>query len=458
MKKIEQFLNSNLYLILITLVGFFTWVLKDDFQQLNEVGMLLLIIPMVLIFCLFDNTLYTMPLFGTLLYMLNVQNLDLHTISGFHFVYVLFFLLIIGPIIHIIRFKPTFKKGALFLGFLLMAIAQIMSIFYVKITPTYLQISFFGFFYLFLYVFFVSTTKSRLSYVMKIMFFLSILLTLELAYNITNGFLNNNVGFTIKERIQLGMRSSWYSGDYGWGNINDVVIHLVLMMPAQLYYIIKYPKRLFNWFFPFASAFVIFFSASRGGYISLMLSLLAYTYLLIKYGTKRHFINGGIAVIISLGILLGFPVLIDTAVDVFLQGGFDDLDQFSSSRITLYKHAIEIFKQFPLFGGGWEAMTDIGNPNRIQVFHSTLFHTMAVMGAFGLIALGIYFYQSFKLIIKSRKIESIFIFFGILITQIHGLIDNTQFMLVYTFITIILLVTIENDGVAELNEKNNALI
>ena len=36
MKKIEQFLNSNLYLILITLVGFFTWVLKDDFQQLNE--------------------------------------------------------------------------------------------------------------------------------------------------------------------------------------------------------------------------------------------------------------------------------------------------------------------------------------------------------------------------------------------------------------------------------------
>ena len=124
------------------------------------------------------------------------------------------------------------------------------------------------------------------------------------------------------------MKSSWYRGDYGWGNINDVVIHLVLMMPAQIYYIIKYPKRLYNWFFPVLSAFMIFFSASRGGYISLALSIFAYIYLLIRYGTKRIFINGGIAVLIISGILIKFPVLIDTAVDVFLQGGFDDLDQF----------------------------------------------------------------------------------------------------------------------------------
>ena len=143
--------------------------------------MLLLIIPMVLIFCLFDNTLYTMPLFGTLLYMLNVPKFRLTYNQWVSLcLCVIFSYLLLDQSSISLGLSLRLKKGALFLGFLLMAIAQIMSIFYVKITPTYLQISFFGFFYLFLYVFFVSTTKSRLSYVMKIMFFLSILLTLEL--------------------------------------------------------------------------------------------------------------------------------------------------------------------------------------------------------------------------------------------------------------------------------------
>src|SRR5690606_20391057 len=144
--------------------------------------------------------------------------------------------------------------------------------------------------------------------------------------------------------------------------------------------------------------------------------------------------NGLIALVVTSLILIKFPVLVETAVEVFMQGGLDDLDQFSSSRITLYKHAVELFKQYPIFGAGWESMTDIGNPNRIQVFHSTLFHTMAVMGSFGLIALVVYFYQTYRLMIEKRKFEVLFIMIGVTVTQIHGLIDNTQFMLVYTFI------------------------
>ncbi len=445
MKKIERFLNSNYYLILITLIGFLTWVMKDDYQQYNEYGMLLLLIPMSLIFMLFENTMYTMPLFATLLYIYNVQGMNLETISGFHFVYVLFFFLVIGPIVHLIRFKPTFKKGALFLAFFLSALAQILSIFYVKVTPTYLQISLFGFFYLLLYVFFVSTSKPSLAYVMKIMFFMSLLLSGEILFNIYQGFQSYGIEIGIKERIKLGMKTSWGRGDYGWGNINDVVIHLVLMMPSQVYYLLKYPKRLVLWFFPLLSSFTIFLSASRGGYISLGLSILCFAVILIRYGKRHTYYNGLIALVVTSLILIKFPVLVETAVEVFMQGGLDDLDQFSSSRITLYKHAVELFKQYPIFGAGWESMTDIGNPNRIQVFHSTLFHTMAVMGSFGLIALVVYFYQTYRLMIEKRKFEVLFIMIGVTVTQIHGLIDNTQFMLVYTFITIILMVSIENN-------------
>lgn len=445
MKKIEQFLNSNYYFILITVIGFFTWVMKDDLKQYNEFGMLLLLIPMALIFIFFKNTLYTMPLFATLLYIYNVQGMSLETISGFHFVYVLFFFFIIGPIVHIIRFRPTLKKGMLFLAFFLSGLAQILSIFYVKVTPTYLQISLFGFFYLLIYIFFVSTSKTNLSYLMRIMFFMSILLTAEILYNIYQGYQDLDPALSFKEQIKLGMKTSWGRGDYGWGNINDVVIHLVLMMPAQVYYLLKYPKRLILWAFPLLTSFTIFLSASRGGYISLSLSILCFIVILIKYGKKHTYINGLIALVISGLILLKFPILVETAIEVFMQGGLDDLDQFSSSRITLYKHAIELFKQFPIFGAGWESMPDIGNSNRIQVFHSTLFHTMAVMGSFGLIALGIYFYQTYKLMFKKYSYEVLYIIVGVTVTQLHCMIDNTQFMLVYTFMTILFMVSIENN-------------
>ena len=42
-----------------------------------------------------------------------------------------------------------------------------------------------------------------------------------------------NLELTLRERVSLGMRSSWYNGDFGWANINDVAIHITLLFGAQ---------------------------------------------------------------------------------------------------------------------------------------------------------------------------------------------------------------------------------
>jgi O-antigen ligase len=175
------------------------------------------------------------------------------------------------------------------------------------------------------------------------------------------------------------------------------------------------------------------------------LSILIYTILVLRHVDKWGFVNFIIMVVtVSVASYFILPVF-EEAFEIAIQGGFDDLDQFSSSRITLYKHALEIFKDYPLFGGGWEAMTDIGNPDRIQVFHSTIFHTLAVMGSFGLIALGYYFFISFKYLLSNRTLIKTLMFVGILISQIHGLYDNTMFMLIYTLATIFIFVLLENE-------------
>ncbi len=289
--------------------------------------------------------------------------------------------------------------------------------------------------------------KTDESYMMRVLFFASLLLLAELAYNIGLGYFLENLDKPLRERISLGMKASWYHGDFGWANINDVVIHITLLMGAQFYFIVKYPKNILYWIFPLLTGFIVFVSASRGGYLSIALSFMLYIPYVLKKTNKWGILNMIYAFILVGLTLYELRLVVEIAYEIAIQGGFEDLDSFSSSRITLYKHALDIYKEFPVFGGGWEAMIDIGNPDRIQVFHSTLFHTLAVMGTFGLLGLFYYFYQTFKYLFTKRNLAKSLILIGIIVSQIHGLIDNTMYMIIYTLATLMLfsmLETVEN--------------
>jgi O-antigen ligase len=278
---------------------------------------------------------------------------------------------------------------------------------------------------------------------MRVLFFASLLLIAELSYNMGLGFFLENLEKPLRERISLGMKSSWFHGDFGWGNINDVVIHITLLMGAQFYFIIKHPRNILYWITPLLTGFVVFVSASRGGYLGIFLSFLFYIPYVIKKTNKWGILNMIYAFILVSLLLYELRLLIEIAYEIAIQGGFDDLDSFSSSRLTLYRYALDIYKDYPVFGKGWESMVDIGNPNRMQVFHSTLFHTLAVMGTFGLVGLFYYFYQSFKFLLTKRFVVKSLIFIGVLVSQIHGLIDNTMYMLTYTVATFMIFSMLE---------------
>ncbi|MCU0105289.1 O-antigen ligase family protein [Acholeplasma vituli] len=444
MKKIEAFLKSNVFLILVNGLTFFGFISRGENQIYNTYVLLTFLILLSLILIFFKNTIYTVPFMMGIMYGFNMQNPNLNTISELGFVYLIPVFVVASIVIHWIRFKPKFTKGVLTKPYLWIALAYIGSIFYVNITVTYLQLSLVGFLYLMVYQFFRQTMKTDESYMMRILFFASLLLLAELSYNIGLGFFLENLEKPMRERISLGMRASWFNADFGWANINDVVIHITLLMGAQFYLILKYPKNILLWIFPLLTGFVVFVSASRGGYLSMALSFLFYIPYVIKKTNKWGILNMIYAFIIVGLTLYELRLLVEIAYEIAIQGGWDDLDSFSSSRITLYKHALDIYKEFPVFGGGWESMTDIGNPDRIQVFHSTIFHSLAVMGTFGLLGLFYYFYQTFKYLFTKRNLVKSVILIGILVSQIHGLIDNTMYMIVYTFATLILFSMLEN--------------
>lgn len=447
MKKIEVFLQSNLFLILVNGLAFFGFISRGENQIYNTYVLVGFLILLSILLILFKNTIYIVPIALGIMYGYNTQNPNLNTISDLGFIYLIPAFVLSSIFIHWIRFKPKFKKGVLTKPYLWIAIAYIASIFYVNVTSTYLQLSLVGFLYLLLYQFFRQTMKTDESYMMRVLFFASLLLLAELAYNIGLGYFLENLDKPLRERISLGMKASWYHGDFGWANINDVVIHITLLMGAQFYFIVKYPKNILYWIFPLLTGFIVFVSASRGGYLSIALSFMLYIPYVLKKTNKWGILNMIYAFILVGLTLYELRLVVEIALEIAIQGGFEDLDSFSSSRITLYKHALDIYKEFPVFGGGWEAMIDIGNPDRIQVFHSTLFHTLAVMGTFGLLGLFYYFYQTFKYLFTKRNLAKSLILIGIIVSQIHGLIDNTMYMIIYTLATIMLfsmLETVEN--------------
>lgn len=444
MTIIKRFLQSNLYILLVTLLAFIAFISTGEYQVFNTIAMIVLLVMFASVLAFFRDTSPVLPIAFGLIYSYNTTNPNLNTISEFNLIYLIVIFVIGGLVTHIIRFRPKPKKGILYWSYILFAVAYFVPMIYRPFTWTLFQLSFISIVYLLIYVLLGSTLKPTKSYMMKILFAASVLLVMEMLFKIGTGYLDMSTELPILERIKEGMRTSWHNGDFGWGNINDVAIHITLLMGAQIYYIISFKKRTYYWFIPLVTVVVILLSASRGGYISMALSIIFYGILIFKDANKWTWINFVITALLAviLGVLM-MPILVE-AYDLAIQGGFNDLDQFSSSRITLYKHALSLFKDYPLFGAGWEAMIDIGNPDRIQVFHSTVFHTLAVMGLFGMFALIYYFYVSFKFLFTNKNLPKTLLGIGILISQIHGLYDNTQFMLIYTIASIFIFTLLES--------------
>src|SRR5690606_38568091 len=96
----------------------------------------------------------------------------------------------------------------------------------------------------------------------------------------------------------------------GWGNINDLTIHLTLFTAGSIYYIDKYPKSIFPYLSIGWNAFWIVAAEARGSILFMfILALILVIYIFVKRN-KYQMINTSIA--IFLAILLGviiFPIV-----------------------------------------------------------------------------------------------------------------------------------------------------
>lgn len=450
MKKIidsvEKYLKSNYYLITIVSLIFIGWHVKIGPAFLggtffNTLVMIILLVIWVLIISTYENMSYGIPIVLGFSYLINTNDLNLKTIAEMIPLFIAGALFISGIVIHMIRFRKKLKAGRLTLGLALMAVASLLPFLYVPFNFSIFILSLVGLYHLVSYTIFDNYAKIDLKYFYRLMYALSWLLVIEM-WSRYGGYLLKNGISSFSE----GVKTSWGGfNNMGWGVINDVFIHLLLLLPVHIYYIIKYPKRFSYWIGVLFIAATFLISGSRGGVMGLVISVPIYVYILIRYGNKDTKRNLIFFIVIILGLVIGSAKIIESIINGFKASLEGDP---STGRVKLWQQAIEVFKKYPIFGGGWGAETmNWGSDQRTIVYHSTFFHTIAVMGIFGLIAVIINWWESFIIMCKKISLEKWIILVGFISSQAYGMVDITQHAAFYMSLLTIQLLVIEKSSV-----------
>lgn len=442
MNKIEKFLNSGAYIALIFAITFISWSFYKEtpphiFNSYNMIGVFLLILILGFIFVFFKNTMYSIPVIISFLFILNKSDMTFETTTDLGFPVIAMSIFLISFVIHIIRFKPKFERKTFFLGFLLIAIAYPFALIYLPFDVNAIAVSLLGALFLFLYMFYSNTMKGNLNYLFKIMLFANITLTLQVFFYIYQGYVLHPE-LDIYYRLFQG-----WGRNLGWANINDMCFYIALTFPSYLYFIFKKPQTYLTWFLMILPVTAVILSKSRGGVIGFGVVVIGVILFFILRGNKKHLTHGLIFLTVSVIVFWINSAIFEIWYEFFLDSLGENLNDFSTGRLEIYKNGWEMFKDYPLFGGGWLSIQRLYPGERMFMYHQTFIHTLATMGLFGLAALLVHYFQIAKYTFKDITLEKYLFIIGYIASQVHGLIDNVQFSVPYSVLIVLILALFE---------------
>lgn len=430
--NLQKFMNSKLYIITVYLFFFVVWLLKYvlDSTILLDVTLISYIfvsIVVLLILRFFDDIYYLLPFLFGFMFSFGYDDLTIDTISSLTYGIIALVILLTGIIIHVVKYPFKVKITLFLLSYMLAAISFFIPALYIEYSILTWIMSLSGLLYVLLIIIYQKLSKNRNSNdLMRILLFTSLFLLLELftliivEFALANGSINDRFIFVLNRNFELG-----------WSNINDLTILLVLFSSSIIYYVFKYPKKLI---FPLLLMFeviLIYISFARGSMLTIILLVLIVSFYVLFAKTDKYIKRNVLIcwIIIVVIMLINFDITKLTFNSII--NNLVNKDRILTGRPTLWKKGLETFKAYPFFGASW--VSGIDQSNRIIVYHSTILHVMAISGVFGLLILIFNFYSIYKIFvsIKDKHIRYPLLL-SFLLTQIHGLLDNTQYMIFYS--------------------------
>ncbi|MGD9964376.1 MAG: O-antigen ligase family protein [Candidatus Izemoplasmatales bacterium] len=425
MIKQNRVLNLG-YMVFLSILTFGFWFLK-----IEEIGMISFAIATMIFLIFFDNTSYALPYIFNMFFMISRTEWSLSTIPIY--IYILPIILILGFIVHIIRYKPIFNLGKLGLPLLLLFLAIVLSMINVKeITINYLFYCLIGIFYLFTYFFFRSTLKGdNLLILLKLFVISGVLISIQVL-----------VFYLRVDDLALALESK--NLDLGWGISNFIATYLIIFISATFYYIKKNKFHFLLIILAIFEIIALYFTLSRGGIMAIILTLPFLIYYLF-YGYEKKF-SLFLNILISLTI---FAFIIYFLRDYFVLIWNRVTKSFfaDNGRFDLWEEAIILFKSYPLFGAGLFARVE---GDYFGFYHNTFIHTAATLGIVGLISILWQIINVFKLFFKNLNFEKAILLIALFGANIHGMVDNVYYMPQFMVIFFIVIAAVENHDIENL--------
>lgn len=256
-------------------------------------------------------------------------------------------------------------------------------------------------------------------YLIKILFVMGIIITLQLVvYYARLGGIEEIKKAILAKEISLG-----------WASKNNVAPTLSMCIPAGFYFCIK--KNKLSPIFAIISLLefaLLMFTGSRGAImvtVVLLPAMLLYT--MAKTENKVAFGVTVCAVFcVAFFIIAYYGEFMSGVIDNIIGRGLD-----SSGRVDwLYPEAVEAFKQWPIFGAGWdyrlgELASSFYTP---YWYHSTALQILATMGIVGVITFVFFYFWRYRTLLAHRKNPAfVALLAALFLFDAYGMVDTNFF-------------------------------
>lgn len=415
-----RFFFSLPYLIILSLATLGFW-----YFGLEEYGIPIFIGAIFIMLIFKRNTMPVVPLLMNPLFMISQTSWSMDTIPTY--LYIVPVALILGFIIHVIRFKVKLFRGELLISVGLMLAALLLSMINASlIDTTYLFLVVVGIFYMFVYFFFVnSIEEDNTVYLIKLFAILGLLISLEVFIYYLRV---DSVIYALKNKTI----------DLGWGISNFIATYLVIFISTTVYFVKKFKMHIIWLLIVFFEIAMLISTLSRGGILAFAITIiLLLVYMFVKY---EHKINLLVNIIIAVAIFAAiFYWKQDYITTIWVRLRDETLND--SGRFVIWQNAFNNFKSHPLLGVGLYSRVIDGN--YFGMNHNTVLQTAAAFGSLGLLALLVMFIEVLKVFFYKLNHEKAILLIALFGANVHGMVDNIFYMPQFMIIFFIIIAVVE---------------
>lgn len=258
------------------------------------------------------------------------------------------------------------------------------------------------------------------------------------------------VGFVISAQLltvimQSGVAPQEWTDcywDVGWGNRNMIATFLDFCIIMSLYLCVRAKKFGFIYLLAaYLQTLFLLLTMSRGGILFGVIAVITGTVMCILKGNRKENL-------ICLGAVCGAAILVAaifhkqvgalftgvverfSEISIRIENGKLVIDGTSwrGGEDGLYQKALEMFKTYPIFGGGVGHVTVNNNVDTVTMdwFHSTVFEVMASMGVLGMLCYAFYYVMRLWVVFEKGNVKHrfpLFVFISWIAFEGQSLVD-----------------------------------